>query len=211
MGVKYGHALRSMVKTVAPEITLTFDTSSRPHNLEARLRDGDIHMAIDWLPIGSDWCVNEKVFEGKAMVVTRERHPRINAASTLDDFANAEQVCLHPRIELEDQPPGLRELHGLPWRVGFWVNGLYEELTVVLSSDMFCVFPESATREFCNGRGYQVFPLPAELPPVGVLLLWNAQYRRDGGHASLRQLLKAAVTTVTLGQIEAPPPLQEAP
>jgi hypothetical protein len=55
-----------------------------------------------------------------------------------------------------------------------------------------------------------VFPFPVELPPINVFLLWNAQYRRDGGHAWLRQLLKAAVTTVSQGQIEAPAPLQEA-
>jgi DNA-binding transcriptional LysR family regulator len=152
--MKWGLALRNMVKAVAPEVKQTFDTSSRPADLEARLRDGDIHMALDWLPIDAVWCVNGKLFAEKAMIVTREGHPRINAASTLDDLAKEEVARLHPRVELEDQPQGLRELHGQPWRVGFWVDELYEMLTVVLSSHMFCSFPESATRHFCNGRCY---------------------------------------------------------
>jgi DNA-binding transcriptional LysR family regulator len=54
MGPFYLLALRAAVTAAAPSIVLTFDTVSRPLDLEESLRDGVVDAAIDWLPIERD-------------------------------------------------------------------------------------------------------------------------------------------------------------
>src|SRR6516225_5633757 len=50
MGPFFALGLRKTVAAVAPSIVLTFDTASRPVNLEENLRDGILDLGIDWLP-----------------------------------------------------------------------------------------------------------------------------------------------------------------
>src|SRR4029077_6942256 len=44
-------ALRSAVAAAAPGVVLTFETVSRPLNLDEALRDGTVDVALDWLPV----------------------------------------------------------------------------------------------------------------------------------------------------------------
>ena len=68
--------LRKVVAAVAPGIVLTFDTVSRPLDLEENLRDGAVDVAIDWLPIELGPFVNSKLFDDRMVLVAREHHPR---------------------------------------------------------------------------------------------------------------------------------------
>jgi DNA-binding transcriptional LysR family regulator len=54
LGPFYALDLTAAAATVAPGVVLTFDTTSRPVNLEDNLRDGITDMAIDWLPLEMD-------------------------------------------------------------------------------------------------------------------------------------------------------------
>jgi LysR family transcriptional regulator, transcriptional activator for leuABCD operon len=62
MGPLYALELRAAAAAAAPRIRLTFDTTSRPIDLEDHLRDGVVDVAIDWLPVGLDPFVNRKNF-----------------------------------------------------------------------------------------------------------------------------------------------------
>ena len=54
MGPFYALTLRAAVAVAAPGVALTFDTVSRPVDLEDNLRDGIADIAIDWLPVTLD-------------------------------------------------------------------------------------------------------------------------------------------------------------
>src|SRR5262249_16837012 len=54
MGPFYAIGLRAAVAAVAPSVVLTFDTVSRPLDLEESLRDGVVDVAIDWLQVQLD-------------------------------------------------------------------------------------------------------------------------------------------------------------
>ena len=58
MGPFYLLALRAAVAAAAPSVVLTFETVSRPLDLEESLRDGVVDVAIDWLPAQRDPFVN---------------------------------------------------------------------------------------------------------------------------------------------------------
>jgi DNA-binding transcriptional LysR family regulator len=75
MGPFFALAVRAAATAVAPGIGLSFDTNSRPRNLEDDLRDGIVDLAIDWLPIELDPFVNRKLFDDRLVLLARGGHP----------------------------------------------------------------------------------------------------------------------------------------
>ena len=64
-----------LLAAVAPGIVLTFDTVSRPVDLEDNLRDGVVDIAIDWLPVELDPFVNRKLFDDRLVLLAQTRSP----------------------------------------------------------------------------------------------------------------------------------------
>jgi DNA-binding transcriptional LysR family regulator len=89
MGPFYALRLRAAVGAVAPGVALSFETTSRPTNLEDRLRDGIVDLAIDWVPVEPDPFVNRKLFDDQLVLVARADHPSIKGCATLDDRKRA--------------------------------------------------------------------------------------------------------------------------
>ena len=92
MGPFYSLALRAAVAAAAPSVVLTFDTVSRPLDLEESLRDGVADVAIDWLPAELDPFVNGKLFDDRLVLLARRGHPSIDAGVTVEDLRKAEFV-----------------------------------------------------------------------------------------------------------------------
>ncbi len=86
MGPFYALALRAAAAAVAPGIVLTFDTVSRPVDLEGNLRDGIVDIAIDWLPVELDPFVNRKLFDDQIVLLARSSHPSVNVGITIEDL-----------------------------------------------------------------------------------------------------------------------------
>jgi DNA-binding transcriptional LysR family regulator len=109
MGPFYALDLQATAAGVAPGVSLTFDTTTRPVNLEDGLRDGIVDIAIDWLPVELDPFVNTKLFDDQFVLIARSDHPLVKAPVTLDGLRNARFVSLHHRRAIEHLPPPLRE------------------------------------------------------------------------------------------------------
>lgn len=89
--------LRAAVATASPGITLTFDTRSMPVDLEEKLREGAVDIALDWFTAKLDPFVNQKVF-GQLILLVRCDHP------TVGELRTAEFVASHRRREVERFP-----------------------------------------------------------------------------------------------------------
>jgi DNA-binding transcriptional LysR family regulator len=113
MGPFYALDLQKAAAAVAPGIVLTFDTVSRPVDLEDHLGEGVVDIAIDWLPVELDPFINKKLFDDRLVLVARGGHPSINADVTLDDLLKAEFVGPHRRRESDRLPEALREFDKL--------------------------------------------------------------------------------------------------
>ena len=110
MGPFYALDLLKAAAAIAPGIVLTFDTVSRPVDLEDNLRDGVVDIAIDWLPAELDPFINTKLFDDRLVLVVRRGHPSINAAVTFDDLLKAGFVGPHRRREIDHLPQALKEI-----------------------------------------------------------------------------------------------------
>src|ERR1700760_1915570 len=68
MGPFYLLALRAAAAAAAPRVVITFETVTRPVDLDESLRDGIVDIAIDWLPIEQNPFVNGKLFDERLIL-----------------------------------------------------------------------------------------------------------------------------------------------
>jgi DNA-binding transcriptional LysR family regulator len=106
LGPFYALDLRAAGAAVAPGALLTFDTVSRPIDLEDNIRDGIVDIVIDWLPIELDPFINQKLFDDRLVLLARAGHPSVKAGITLDDLRKEQFVGGHRRRPIELLPPG---------------------------------------------------------------------------------------------------------
>ena len=143
MGPFYLLALRAAVGAAAPGVVLTFDTVSRPLDLEESLRDGVVDVAIDWLPVELDPFINGKLFDDRLVLLVRRGHPLVDVDVTIEDLLKAEFVTLHHRREPEHAPMAIREFLKLGMREPVHVSELLEIPAVVAGTDLVGVFAAS--------------------------------------------------------------------
>ena len=188
MGPFYSLALRAAALSVAPTIVLTFDTVSRPVNLEQSMRDGVVDLAVDWLPANLDPFVNRKLFDDHMVLVARSGHPSVKSGITLEDLRKEEFVAPHRRRTEENLPRAIADFYQLNMREAVHVSELLEIPAVVANTDLLGVFPSSMAF-LIEKLGLQVLPLPLEVPPLPIYMTWHESRRNDAGHRWLRRLV----------------------
>jgi DNA-binding transcriptional LysR family regulator len=189
MGPFYSLAMRAAVAAAAPNVVVTFDTVSRPVDLEEGLRDGVVDLAIDWLPVQLDPFVNRKLFDDRLVVLARRGHPSIGLGLTMKELLEAELVTIHHRREIEYEPRAIGELRQLGMRVAAQVSELLEIPTLVASTDLVGVFAASMGPLMEQRLGLQVLPIPLELPAVPIYMIWHETRRHDPAHRWLREVV----------------------
>ena len=193
MGPFYALDLRKAVAATAPSVTLTFDTVSRPVDLEDNLRDGTIDIAIDWLPSELDPFVNRKIFDDGIVLVARGDHPSVTASITAEEFQKAKFVSLHRRREPEQMPQALRELHNLQLPEVVRVSELLEIPAIVASTDLLGLMPASVGPLMEKRLGLRVLAIPFELPAIPIYMIWHESRSKDAGHRWLREIAATEV------------------
>ena len=189
MGPFYLLSLRAIVATAAPGVVMTFDTVSRPVDLEESLRDGVVDLAIDWLPIELDPFVNGKLFDERGILLARSGHPFVNVGVTLEDLRRAEFVTIHHRREAAQAPLAIREFLKLGLNEAVHVSELLEIPALVACTDLVGVFLASMGPLLEQRLGLQVLPMPVELPPLPIHMIWHETRRHDSAHRWLRQVV----------------------
>jgi DNA-binding transcriptional LysR family regulator len=192
MGPFYALDMQNAVAAVAPGIVLTFDTVSRPLNLEGSLREGIVDVAIDWLPVGLDPFVNRKIFEDRMVIVARKKHPRIGSAATIESLGKERFIGLHRRRAVDHMPQALRKLDQHFHEI-VRVSELLEIPTVVASTDLLGLMPSSMAPLMEERLGLQVIAIPLELPTLPIYMIWHETRRGDAAHAWLREVLAKAL------------------
>jgi DNA-binding transcriptional LysR family regulator len=189
MGPFYALALRAAVASVAPGIVLTFETVSRPLDLEDNLRAGIVDIAIDWLPVQLDHFVNQKLFDDRLVLLARGDHPSVDMPLKLDDLQRLEFVGGHPRREIEHLPIAVREFRKLRLNEVVVVSELLEIPAIVANTDLLGMFVSSMEPLLKKGLGLKVLAIPLDLPPLAISMIWHEARRKDAGHRWLRELV----------------------
>jgi DNA-binding transcriptional LysR family regulator len=189
LGPFYALNLLAAASASAPGIELTFDTASRPHNLEDGLRDGLVDLAIDWLPTGTEPFVNQKLFDDRLVLLARRGHPSVKAGATIEDLRKQQFVTLHPRRHAAAAPQAIREFFELGLHVTLHVSELLEIPTIVASTTLVGNFLSSMGPIMARQLGLQMLTIPLELPAVPIYAVWHESRRNDPAHRWLRELV----------------------
>jgi LysR family transcriptional regulator, transcriptional activator for leuABCD operon len=189
-GPFYALDLKAAAAAVAPNVVLTFDTVSRPVDLEDSLRGGVVDIAIDWLPVELNSFINQKLFDDRLVLLARSNHPRVNRGVTIEDLRKEQFITLHRRRAIEDQPQAIREFLELEMYEAVHVSELLEIPTIVASTDLLGIFASSMGPLMEKRLGLQVIPIPLELPAGPIYLIWHEVRRNDAAHGWLRDLVK---------------------
>jgi DNA-binding transcriptional LysR family regulator len=134
-GPLYALHLRRAVSALAPGIRTKFETVTRPLNLDARLREGEIDLVVDWLPIDADPFVNRRLFKDRIVLIAREGHPIAKPGMTYEDMRQCEFVGIHHRRDALHMPPVLRTLEPHVQET-LLISELLEVPTVVACTDL---------------------------------------------------------------------------
>ena len=193
MGPMMALRLRQRLAQVAPRITMTFSTHSRPMDQERGLREGRIDAAVDWLVPAGDRFTRTPIFDDGVEVMARIGHPALRSRSPTQIAKASGVILLRSRVEGEHQVPALRELQKLRFRDVLEVSEFVEVLLVASQSDLLAPVPLSMERVARDVFGLRPVTAIARVAPIPVQLVWHSGRERDLAHAFLRRELVQAV------------------
>ena len=70
------------------------------------------------------------------------------------------------------------------------------------STDLLGIFLSSMGPLMEKQLGLQVFPVPIELPPISIYMIWHETRRHDAAHRWLRELVAAKVNYAPLVDVD---------
>jgi DNA-binding transcriptional LysR family regulator len=191
MGPFYALSLQAATATIAPGIVLTFETVSRPVDLEDNLRQGVVDIAVDWIPVELDPFVNQEIFDDRLVILARDDHPTAHAGITIEELRKEQFVGGHRRRDIEFLPPAVRDFRKLELPEVVHVSELLEIPTIVASTDLLGMFVLSMGPLLQKRQGLRVLAIPVELPPLPIYMIWHETRRNDAGHRWLREVVVA--------------------
>jgi len=114
--------LQERLAGVAPNISVSASTRSRPIDLGRALRDGRIDAAIDWLEPQGEPFKSAGLFDDAVIAVARNGHPALRKATSMQVLHEGRFVTLRPRVEGEHPVAALLEWQRMNLRVALEVS-----------------------------------------------------------------------------------------
>jgi DNA-binding transcriptional LysR family regulator len=132
---------------------------------------------------------SEKLWEEKNVCIAGERHPTIRGKITLRQYAEAARVA----VFYKDQGPGVIDTllaqKGYNCQAAIQVPHFASIPFAVADSELIAAIPERLAIKFREQLKLQVLPLPLNLPPFRLTLLWHERFHNDQAHQWLRGLI----------------------
>ena len=132
---------------------------------------------------------HQRLYAGQYVCVMRRDHPLAGAELTLDAYCAAR----HLLVSFSGRPYGFVDEAlasiGRQRRIVLTVNQFFTAGRVVVNSDLLTVLPLHFVPTTGMAGQLLVRPLPLEVPPVHVELLWHERQQDNPAHRWLRQQL----------------------
>ncbi len=179
----------------APRVTLA-GVNFRRSEVAEDLARGELDLAID---VASDATVGLRALPLQTdtmMVAARRGHPSIAGAIDLSTYLAADHVQASPRPSgpgLEDE--GLTAL-GERRRVAVRCQNIWSAWQIVAQSDLVLTLLGTHAASLLPVADNQILPLPFEIVPRPLQLLWHPVAERDPGNIWLRGVIREQIAKV---------------
>lgn len=164
-----------------------------PRRIQDYVRDGDFDLIITFVRNPAADLRQVMLLQQKVVWIAREEHPRVSGEPSLAQFLGEHHVRWGgPPMgssTMEELVDEVLEKLGHVRRVNLQVSSLHILPEVVAKTDLLAVVPEHLARAAQRNLPIQVLPLPLDMPPVEISLVWHERMQHDAGHKWLRQAL----------------------
>jgi DNA-binding transcriptional LysR family regulator len=158
---------------------------------------GSFDLAAGFFPdaLGVDAALHTTLlWEEKNVCIARRDHPKIRGKMTLSQYAEAGHVAVFYKA----QGPGLIDTllseKGYERRSTVVVPHFSSVPFMVACSDLIATVPEGLARRFAPWLRLQVLPVPFEMPPFRMSMLWHARFQADAAQVWFRELVSATAS-----------------
>jgi DNA-binding transcriptional LysR family regulator len=180
-------------------------TTRDPRSL---LESGELDMAIGYFPVmmaallqrnmteaAPSTFGDERLYDGRYVCVMRRGHPLLQGELTLDAFCAAH----HLLVSFSGRPFGFvdQALAAIKRqrRIVLTVNQYFTAGQVVADSDLLTVMPERFVPSTGIAGQLATRPLPVDVPPIHVDLVWHRRQQQRPGHRWLRDAIAASAAS----------------
>ena len=190
--------MRDIVETVlVPELvpllerdaplTQTASVRVARRDMEAELSSGRLDLAFDvLLPVGPA-IHHSKLMESRFVVVSCKRHPQLRGGMSLEKYLQLRHVVVSSRRSGPTVEDFELSRLGMHREIGMRCQNFFVAWKTIAHSHMLLTVPESLTRHNVFHSDLRVWPMPVDLPPLGVHMYWHENLQDDPANQWLRQ------------------------
>jgi len=131
----------------------------------------------------------EKLWEEKNVCIASRRHPTIRGKITLRQYAETARIAVFYKNQGQGVIDTLLAQKGYSRPAAVQVPHFISIPFAVASTELIGTIPERLAQFFQDQLELQILPLPFNLQPFRMTLLWHERFHNDPGHQWLRSLI----------------------
>jgi DNA-binding transcriptional LysR family regulator len=179
----FGARLIARLAKEAPGVRLHFVAKLTRDS--AALRDGTVDLETG--VVGQDTSPELResaLFPDRYVGVVRKGHPLSKHKVTLHRYAAGQHILIMRAGFGKTRVDEILEPLGIERRIGTTVNGFATAIALARDTDLIATVPERHTGNL--RAGMHTFPLPFDMPPFTLSMLWHPRMQADPVHQWLR-------------------------
>ena len=188
-----GSALVADMRRQAPHTRLRLLAESSSDSPD--LHRGDVDLETSSSPPAEPHMRYRLVGEDRLVVAVRPGHPLADGELTADRYAAADHATVSRRGHLSGPIDTLLDTLGLQRTVAVAAPTAAFALRLALETDLVVTVPDAATRAARADLGLLGLPLPLDVAPTQLFLLWHQRFDSDRAHTWFREQTLATVQT----------------
>lgn len=188
----FGPRLLARVRAEAPKVVLHF--IGKPDKESAPLREGEIDLETGVIDAGTAPEMRAfPLFEDRLVGAVKAGHPLTKGRVTANRYADAYHILILRRGLHSGAIDEAMKAEGHDRRVAAIVSGFATALALARETQLVATVPERHTAGL--RKGMHSFPLPLEISPFTVSMLWHPRMDGDVAHRWLRGCVRDVCTT----------------
>jgi DNA-binding transcriptional LysR family regulator len=132
---------------------------------------------------------SEKLWEEKNVCLASQIHSSLRGRLTLRQYAEADHVAVFYKDEGQGVIDTLLSQKGYARKAVLQVPHFASVPFAVAGSDLIATIPERLANVFQKQLNLQALPVPLNLPPFRLAMLWHERFHNDPAHQWLRNLV----------------------
>jgi DNA-binding transcriptional LysR family regulator len=190
----FGLVVDRILREEAPGVSVRFvpNTGDDP----ALLRDGASDLAVGIYGSLPDEMRSRVLLTDRFVCAVRKRHPTVGKRLTLEQFTRLAHIQIAPRGKPGGYVDDVLRKKGLERTVARAVPYFVAALEMVAQTDYVLTVSERIASSLADKLGLVLFPVPVELQPYALSLVWHPRLDGDPAQRFLRNVfIRAAAET----------------